>query len=408
MKVKIPQQKKHISGEIFLEGSKSISNRLLVINYIGGLNLTFNNLSKSNDTIVMQRCLNSLDTDIIDVENCGTAMRFITALSAFKTGTRIITGDDRIKQRPIKPLADALIALGAQIEYLENEGFLPILIVGKECTTAIIKIDASISSQFISAILLVLPMLKNNIEIELIGNIVSSTYINMTLKLIQNFGINYTWNGNIISIENGNYFTTNNIYFVEADWSSASYIYAAVACADSAEVKIYGLHETSLQGDNITQYLFSFFGVVSCYKDDYLLLTKQKITIEFFVFDFNDNPDLAQTVAAVCAVLKIPCILKGLSNLNQKESKRIDTLGSELEKSGVSSKSTNNSIQLYDFKPITKEVEIVTHNDHRIAMAFFVMCVVMPVIIDDTEVVNKSYPNFFNDMKAIGFEFEVV
>ena len=404
MKIHLQQQNPTLSGEIYLNGSKSLSNRLLLLNEVFELNLIFENLCNANDTKVLQRALNCNDS-VIDVENCGTAMRFLTAYYSFSNRTVVLTGDERMQQRPIKPLVDTLISMGANIEYQNEIGFPPLKIIGTNCTNSSIEIDASISSQYITALMLIAPLLPSTLEISLIGKVVSTPYIKMTLNLLKQFGVDAKFEYNKISVENFKVETSNPRVVVEGDWSSVSYWYSAVALSENSSITIYGLQQNSLQGDNILPSIYSFFGVRTEFIENGIILTKLNFQTEFFVYDFCDNPDLAQTVAVTCAGLKIPCILNGLDNLNLKESNRIEVLANELSLCGVKCISSENSIQLFDFDFDKSTREITTYKDHRMAMAFLPLCFKMPIIIDDSDVVLKSYPNFFDDAKTLGFMF---
>jgi len=405
LKTQFQKQNPTLNGEIYLNGSKSISNRLLMLDKICNLNLNFENLSKANDSVVLQRALQG-EQSIIDIENCGTAMRFLTAYFAFSNQTVLLTGDTRMQQRPIKPLVDALLSMGANIQYQDKIGFPPLKIMGAKCTNTNIQINASISSQYITALMLIAPMLPNVLVIELIGKIVSTPYIKMSLNLLNQFGVAAKFDDNRILVQNAKCKVQNSTFVVEGDWSSVSYWYSAVALSVNSSITINGLTKNSLQGDSILPSLFSFFGVNTEFIENGIILSKLDFQTEFFVFDFCDNPDLAQTVAVTCAGLKIPCILNGLDNLNLKESNRIEALSNELALCGIKCIATNNSLQLFDFDFDELEKQIDTYKDHRMAMAFLPLCFIMPIEINDSDVVKKSYPNFFEDAKTIGFSFE--
>jgi len=403
MEISVPLQHNTLKGEIYLNGSKSISNRMLIINNVLDLNLEFENLSNSNDTHVLLNALNNLDSEIIDIHNCGTAMRFLTALLSNLPGTRILTGDKRMQERPIKFLVDALIQLGADIEYIDKDGFPPLKINGKKLTGDKIKIDSSVSSQFVSALIMIAPLLDSDLDIELVGKKASYPYLKMTLALMSQFGLEYYWEENKIKITKSNFIANENIFNIEADWTSASYWYSSVALSNDADIKIYGLAKDSLQGDYLLARIYSFFGVKTTFIENGIQLTKEKFATELFMYDFSDNPDLAQTVAITCAGLQIPCLLNGLETLTIKETNRIEALAIELNKCGVRSLATKNSLQLLKFDFDNSVKKINTYNDHRMAMSFLPLSYKMPMIIEDSEVVNKSYPKFFADAESLGY-----
>ena len=403
MEISVPLQHNTLKGEIYLNGSKSISNRMLVINNVLDLNLEFENISNSNDTHVLLNALNNLDSEIIDIHNCGTAMRFLTALLSNLPGARILTGDKRMQERPIKFLVDALKQLGADIEYINKDGFPPLKINGKKLTGDKIKIDSSVSSQFISALIMIAPLVESDLDIELVGKKASYPYLNMTLELMSQFGLEYYWEENKIKITNSKFIANENIFNVEADWTSASYWYSSVALSNDADIKIYGLSKDSLQGDYLLAKIYSFFGVKTTFIENGIHLTKEKFMTELFMYDFSDSPDLAQTVAVTCAGLQIPCLLNGLDTLTIKETNRIEALAIELNKCGVRSLATKNSLQLLKFDFDNSVKKINTYNDHRMAMSFLPLSYKMPMIIEDSEVVNKSYPKFFADAESLGY-----
>lgn len=403
MEISVPLQHNTLKGEIYLNGSKSISNRMLIINYVLDLKLEFENLSNSNDTQVLLNALNNLDSETIDIHNCGTAMRFLTALLSNLPGTRILTGDKRMQERPIKFLVDALKQLGADIEYIDKDGFPPLKINGKKLIGNKIKIDSSVSSQFVSALIMIAPLVDSDLDIELVGKKASYPYLKMTLELMSQFGLEYYWEENKIKITNSKFIANENIFNVEADWTSASYWYSSVALSNDADIKIYGLSKDSLQGDYLLAKIYSFFGVKTTFIENGIHLTKEKFMTELFMYDFSDTPDLAQTVAVTCAGLQIPCLLNGLDTLTIKETNRIEALAIELNKCGVRSLATKNSLQLLKFDFDNSVKKINTYNDHRMAMSFLPLSYKMPIIIEDSEVVNKSYPKFFADAESLGY-----
>jgi 3-phosphoshikimate 1-carboxyvinyltransferase len=406
MDINLPKQTSNLQGEIFLKGSKSISNRLLMIKEIGKLNINFQNLSDSNDTKLLKAALSKLNQPSIDVQNCGTAMRFLTSYLALTNYNGSLHGDERMHERPIKSLVEALQQLGCKIDYELNKGFPPLHFSSSIIQKNSIEIDATISSQFITSLLLCTPLLSAGLELTLKGSLVSQPYVKMSLQLMHHFGMRYNWDENKINIEQGAYSNDETNYFVEGDWSSASYWYSVVAVNKNASIKIHGLQQHSMQGDSVLPYLYSFLGVTTTFNDDNSIsLYNSGYRAEYLLFDFSSNPDIAQTVAVTCAALNIPCQLNGLDNLNLKESKRIQTLALELSKCGAQCITTYDTLQIIGYEMNDEEIMIDTHGDHRIAMSFLPLCFKIPLIIKDAEVVNKSYPNFFEDAKRIGIKF---
>lgn len=345
----------------------------------------------------------------------GTTIRFLTAFFASREGTRILSGTERMNQRPIKTLVDALNSLGAKITYLGTEGCPPIKIEGAKLKGGDIEMDAGVSSQFITALLLIAPTLENGLNIHLKGRIVSRSYIMMTLKVLEHFGVKFKWDNNIISIPRQDYQGWD--YHIESDWSAASYWYEMVSLAQEAELKIKGLRRKSIQGDAVIADLFRFFGVSTEYIEDGIQLTKTDYRPEILGFDFSDYPDIVQTTAVVAAVKKLPTQLNGLYTLRQKETDRIQALKAELKKIGVVAQETGdasleintqeNDSKSGKEKTFEPDLEFETYHDHRMAMAFAPLALIYPEIkIKNPLVVKKSYPDYWNDMKAIGFEIK--
>lgn len=406
MNLHVPKQHTQLTGELYLKGSKSISNRLLMIQAIGKLALNFENLSDSNDTRVLQQALAQQATSCIDIQNCGTAMRFLTVYLALTNYEGILTGDQRMCERPIQALVDALKQLGCDITYTNQAGYPPLAFKASEKQNNEINITADISSQFITALLLSAPLLKDGLHLHLQGELVSQPYVKMSLKLMQQFGLHWQWDQQHIHVDAGHYHSEAKHVFVEGDWSSASYWYSLVAISKGASITLHGLEEHSMQGDSILPYLYSFLGVKTVFNPNKsITLTHSGYCAEYLLFDFSSNPDIAQTVAVTCTVLHVPCQLNGLQTLNLKESKRIQTLARELSKCGARCITTEETLQIIDFEMNDEVVEIETYGDHRIAMSFLPMCFRMPITICDAEVVNKSYPNFFEDAQKIGLKF---
>jgi 3-phosphoshikimate 1-carboxyvinyltransferase len=271
-----------------------------------------------------------------------------------------------------------------------------------------VQINASVSSQYISALMMIAPMLNNGLEIELMGKIISIPYIKLTMELMKKYGVNISFNENKISIQPLSVIKSETLpNIVEGDWSNASYWYNAVALSKQSSVTIFGLQQNSLQGDCILPHIYSFFGVSTKFIENGVVLSKVNFATEFFVFDFINNPDLAQTVALTCAGLKIPCILNGLETLNLKETNRIEALANELTLCGVKCIAKTDSLQLFEYNFDGNLRHIKTYKDHRMAMSFLPMCSIMPINIDDASVVEKSYPNFYNDASTIGYRLKI-
>jgi len=408
LQLKAPE---HISNSnIYLPGSKSISNRFLILKEVLNLDLKLENISASEDTQHLQKALEQIKSktnSAINIGHAGTDMRFLTAYLSVTDGEWTLTGSDRMKQRPIGELVIALRSLGADISYLEKEGFPPLKIKGKNLSGGKIEIDGSISSQFISALLLIAPKFKNGLEITLKNEIVSWPYILMTLDLLGEFGMKVSTVLNTIKIAPSLILNHKSlIYSVESDWSAASYWYSLVALSKNAGITLSGLKKSSSQGDSVLAEIYKQFGVLSEFKDDKLILSRNSTITKSFSYDFTNCPDLAQTVAVTCFGLGIKAELTGLKTLKIKETDRILALKTELEKFGADVNITENSIMINDKRLRTqdKPVTINTYNDHRMAMAFAPLALTFGQLnIQDPGVVSKSYPLFWEDLKSVGF-----
>lgn len=407
----ISKNKKTIDAIIDLPSSKSISNRALIINALNYSPYPLQNLADSDDTVVMLEALNS-NSNKFDIGHAGTAMRFLTAFLAKIVGEWEITGSERMQQRPISILVDALKILGAQIEYTKNEGFPPLKILGSHLTGKTIELDGSVSSQYISALLLIAPTIENGLTLKLKGEITSRSYIELTLKLMAKFGIQYHWEENEISVPEQKYFARE--YTIEADWSGASYWYEILSLCDSGKILLKNLVLDSLQGDVNIAGWFTQFGVKSSQKSDGVLLVKgENISPEKLIHDFIENPDVAQTMACLCVAKKIPFHFSGLKTLKIKETDRISALQNELAKFGAEltepaygELAWNGKINL-NF--IVENPVIETYHDHRMALAFAPMSVAgFPLQISDPMVITKSYPGFWEDLKKAGFTVSVI
>ena len=399
------------NSQLKLTGSKSETNRLLLLQALYP-NLTLENASNSDDSEVMAIALNSQltihNSQLIDVHHAGTAMRFLTAYFAIQEGREVVlTGSSRMKERPIKILVDALRQLGAVINYEENEGFPPIRIKGKKLIANKVSLLSNVSSQFISALLLIAPKLENGLELTLEGDITSISYINMTLGLLNGIGVATSFEKNVIIIQPKSTIV-NQQAIIESDWSSASYFYSIIALSPiGSQITLSSFKENSLQGDSVLVTIYKNFGVDTVFETNSIIISKSKIqNPKLLIYNLQSSPDIAQTIAVTCFGLGIGCHLKGLHTLKIKETDRLVALQNELEKLGASVSITNDSFTLESSNLMHSNIKIKTYQDHRMAMAFAPLALKTPLIIEDAEVVTKSYPNFWNDLKSIGFVIE--
>jgi 3-phosphoshikimate 1-carboxyvinyltransferase len=341
----------------------------------------------------------------LNIGAAGTSMRFLTAFLSITEGTHILTGSERMKQRPIGILVDALRDLGASIEYMENQGFPPLRITGNKIEGGKVEIDGSVSSQFISALLLIAPSLEKGIELHLKGEISSKPYILMTLRVMERFGIDYTWNEKVIRVGQQEYkWNRSEAYRIEADWSAASYYYSMAALADDVDLTIRGLKKNSIQGDSVIASLYEAFGVRTEYLEDGIRLTKGVLTTDPFNYNFDDCPDIAQTVAVTVAALKIPALLEGLQSLKIKETDRINALQNELTRLNVMVEATPASLFINNPLDLSFPLPVIsTYEDHRMAMSFAALAMKGEIRISDPHVIGKSYPAFWDDLRALGF-----
>jgi len=395
---------------IQITGSKSESNRLLLLQALYP-EIKIENVSNSDDSQLMTKALASSEK-IIDIHHAGTAMRFLTAYFAMQNNREtIITGSKRMKERPIKILVDALNQLGADIVYKENEGFPPLFIKGKQLTKNKVSLDANVSSQYISALLLIASKLENGIELTLNGKITSVPYINMTLSLLNEIGVKTKFEGNIITVNSINQKPpTKNQLTVESDWSSASYFYSIVALAQvGTSIKISSYKKDSLQGDSALALIYKSFGVETTFKENTVLIEKiAEVNLSASIdFDLANSPDIAQTIAVTAFALGLESNLTGLHTLKIKETDRLEALKTEIEKLGGNVEITNESLHLKISKNIKENITITTYKDHRMAMAFAPLALKVPLEIEDYMVVSKSYPTFWDDLKQLGFKFNI-
>lgn len=391
------------NSQLNITGSKSETNRLLLLKALFP-NLTLANTSNSDDSEVMEKALKGND-EIVDIHHAGTAMRFLTAYFAVNEGREVVlTGSQRMTERPIKVLVEALQQLGAQISYEKEAGYPPIRIKGQKITANKVSIPANVSSQYISALLLVAPKLENGIELTLVGEITSVPYIKMTLALLNDLNIQTSFEGNVIKVYPKQE-VESKVMTVESDWSSASYFFSIAALSNEASIGISSYKETSLQGDSALVQLYAEMGIESKFNDNQLTLTKKSnFTPKDVTFDLNNTPDIAQTIVVTCFGLGIGCHLTGLHTLKIKETDRLEALRIEMTKLGANISVTNDSLTLIATKEIKSKVKIATYNDHRMAMAFAPLAIKVPIIIENAEVVSKSYPDFWKDLGALGFE----
>ena len=400
--LKLNQKSAFTPTTIPLPSSKSESNRVLIIDALTEGQNTIENLAEARDTQTMIRLLQT-NPPVYDVLDAGTTMRFLTAYAAVTNQNKVMTGTARMCQRPIGILVDALREIGAEIHYMNVEGYPPLAVHGlSEQTKSAVKIRGDVSSQYISAMLMIAPILPKGLEIELEGKVGSRTYIEMTLELMAKFGINYTWEKNTIKVENQAYQPTQ--FMVESDWSGASYWFSLLACADSGQLFLKGLKENSLQGDSKVVEIMSKLGVKSSFKKDGVLL--EKIPVEGLEeFDFTHCPDLAQTVAVTCAIIGQNAKFTGLESLRIKETDRIYALQQELAKFNAELKEIEPEVfQVIPSVTMPHEVKIHTYDDHRMAMAFMPLLTKTQVLIEDPDVVNKSYPSFWKHCQLAGID----
>jgi 3-phosphoshikimate 1-carboxyvinyltransferase len=405
MNVRLTAKDINPNSKIIITGSKSETNRLLLLKALYP-NIVIENASNSDDSEVMNSALTS-NNQTIDVHHAGTAMRFLTAYFASQESkTVLLTGSSRMKERPIKILVDALIQLGAEIEYLENDGFPPIKITGQKLIATRVSLPANVSSQYISALLLIAPSLQNGLELELIGEITSASYINMTLKLLQEIGVKTSFVGNLIIVKPKSQDPKPKTIIVESDWSSASYYYSIIALSkEGTKIELSSFKENSLQGDAVLATIYQQMGVETHFEDGKIKLIKNAKPInQNLKLDLNCAPDIAQTIAVTAFGLGISCELTGLQTLKIKETDRLEALQNELSKLGASISITNDSLQIEPTNSINSNQNIATYNDHRMAMAFAPLALKTNINIENAEVVSKSYPNFWSDLKKVGFE----
>lgn len=408
MTYRLTKADKKIVGHIVLDGSKSISNRVLMIRALSDEDFTIDHLSTSKDTTTLNHLLSQTETTF-DAGAAGTTFRFMTAYLALQPDTQVLTGSERMKQRPVGVLVEALNQLGANITYLEKTGYPPLSIgPGTFGAVSELTVSAGISSQFISALLLLAPVLKNGLVLHLEGEMVSRSYIQMTLRIMAHFGINYQWEGQTIRIERQAYQPEN--FRVEADWSAASYYYAMAAFADELDLRLDGLFEERLQGDAVLAEMMEPFGVETTFTANGIHLTKGKTSSErSFQWNFINCPDIAQTLAVICGGRGFTGHFTGLRTLKIKETDRVMALSQELEKVGVDFQEipAKQGVSCKVTGTVTVDQPIFdTYEDHRMAMAFAPLAMFGAIEIKEPMVVVKSYGAFYEDLEKLGFEVE--
>ena len=404
MKYLIKAPEERLRASVQLPASKSISNRALILNALSYSPYDIQNLSDCDDTEVMVKALNS-DSRDFDIKAAGTAMRFLTAFLSKIVGEWTITGTERMKNRPIKLLVDALNSLGARIEYIEKEGYPPLRIFGSALQGGEISLAGGVSSQYISALLMIAPLMEKGLTLHLERNIISRPYINLTLQLMEQFGVKAIWNGQTIKILPQEYKPIR--FTVESDWSAASYWYSIMALSKNAEIELLGLFKNSLQGDAAGAKLFAQLGVGTTFTDRGVVLKYNGNAVKKLIYNFVNEPDLAQTFVVTCVLLNIPFRFTGLQSLKIKETDRIEALKTELRKLGYLLTDSNDSILEWNGERCEPEADpiIATYEDHRMAMAFAPAALVLPkgLKVADPEVVTKSYPAYWEDLRKAGF-----
>lgn len=394
---------RNIQKAIQITGSKSETNRSLLLQALFP-NIKIENLSNSDDGEVMQEGL-LVSNGEVDIHHAGTAMRFLTAYFASQAGKEVVlTGSSRMQERPIKVLVEALQALGADIQYVKNEGYPPLKITGKKLEQSQVSLPANISSQYISALLLIAPSLKNGLELELVGKITSVPYIKMTLTLLEQIGVQAHFEGNRIKVEPKS-IVEDTTLVVESDWSSASYFYSIVAmCEVGTKIQLSSYKQNSLQGDSVLSKIYQDFGVETQFGENTIVLSKISDDLPNTVnYDLSNAPDIAQTISVTCLGLGMGCHLTGLHTLPIKETDRLAALKTELSKFGACVEIDSASLTLEPLSTLKPGADIDTYDDHRMAMAFGPLAMRTDLIVNDAGVVSKSYPDFWKDLKTLGF-----
>ena len=410
MKLHLKSSVVNRQSSIKITGSKSETNRLLLLQALYP-NLSLENTSNSDDSDVMSAALQNAQHEtrnpkLIDVHHAGTAMRFLTAFFAIQEGKEVVlTGSSRMKERPIKILVEALKQLGAEMTYEENEGFPPIKIIGKKLTQSKVSLPANVSSQYISALLLIAPKLENGLELTLEGEITSVPYIQMTLALLNEIGIETSFENNKITVCHAELVSASNLT-IESDWSSASYWFSIVALSEiGTQITLSSYKKDSLQGDSSLVEIYKNFGVETVFENNSITISKsENCNLQTLICNLQSSPDIAQTIAVTSFGLGIGCHLTGLHTLKIKETDRLEALKVELTKLGATITVTNDSLTIEPSNCLNSDIKIATYQDHRMAMAFAPLALKTSLYIQDAEVVSKSYPTFWEDLQSVGFE----
>ena len=393
-----------VRGKVHISGSKSESNRMLILQKLFP-GIALHNLSNSDDTKFLAKALAS-EEQVVDIHHAGTAMRFLTAyfsaneVAAGDDREVVLTGSQRMQERPIGILVDALRMLGAEISYEGKEGYPPLRIKGKKLLKNRVRILGNVSSQYLSALLLIATVLEHGLVMELEGEVTSVPYLKMTLQMLNDLGVSHLWEGNTITVSPLTTLKTKDVT-IESDWSSASYFYSLVALADEARVELSAFKQDSLQGDSALIEIYKHFGVQTRFEDHTMILTKGKAKPGPLELDMVGCPDLAQTVAVTCFGLGIGCDLSGLHTLKIKETDRLVALHAELSKLGADISVTDKSLHLRPSGKIKPGVAIDTYQDHRMAMAFAPLALKVPITINEAEVVSKSFTDFWKDFEGV-------
>ena len=399
--LKINKVKNTVCGSIEITGSKSETNRLLILQKFYQ-NLNIENVSNSDDSVLMKKALASTSSEI-NIGHAGTAMRFLTSYFSVKENSEIVlTGSHRMKNRPIKILVDALIALGADIQYVEKEGYPPLKIKGKKLTKDFVEIDGNVSSQYISSLLLMAPTLQNGLQLKFKGEVTSVPYIKMTLSLLAGLGVDLSWDDDSISIQ-PKPIVEDKTVVVESDWSSASYYYSLVALSPNSEVTLSSYKQNSLQGDSVLADIYESLGVETTFGENIVTLKNIGSLNPSKLVGLNliGAPDIAQTIVVTCFGLGMECFLTGLHTLKIKETDRLVALKNEIEKLGGEVDITNETLALKSSTQINENISIATYDDHRMAMAFAPLATKVSIEIEEPNVVSKSYPTYWEDFNKV-------
>ncbi len=407
--LRIKHPTKHLTGNITLPASKSICNRVLILKKVLGIHTSIQNIATADDSVIMQHALQQT-TGTVDVKNAGTCMRFLTAYYATTPNVDVILhGSERMHNRPIGALVDALTTLGADIDYIDKPGFAPLHIKGKKLHGGAVTIDASVSSQFVSALMLVAPNFKNGLSIRLGKNTVSKPYITLTADLLKQFGIDVTVQDDVV-IKPYQTQTAPDTFLIEPDWSAAAFWYQLLALAKEGNITLNKLTPNSAQGDAVIAHYMERFGISTQFNKQGAVLTKNNNYLEKAYYDMLNYPDMVPAMAVLMCALNIPCTFINVAHLEAKESKRLTALSTELNKCGFDITHNENELHINAIgeENLIKPISFNTYQDHRMAMALAPLALLFDeVVINDGEVVDKSYPHFWDDLRKVGFDITV-